>query len=351
MATIVQVCERYAPYRGGVETHVERLTQELVKKGHSVVIVTREHSESVDDVVVTEPQVSVIRIPHYSIGSWEFRNPLLYKIRVWTWILQHWSVFSTATVVQVHDVAWWLLPLWPIIPFFCTFHGWETQYPVQFSAKLQRYVIAKIARATVHIGDWIREFYWDKPTLCMYGAPEFQPGSIEVHKLKNKKIVFIGRLSPDTGAHTFCTVFEVMKKKYSTQITWLGDGELREKCQKLGEVTGMVSSKTVKKILSEADIVCAGSYLSILNAQVLGKPVVALYTNKLKRRYFETMPTFAALSISDSASGAERIISNLLQNDEVYVQKAEAGKELSSKLHWHSMCVSYIEMWRKFCDI
>jgi glycosyltransferase involved in cell wall biosynthesis len=42
---IVQVCPRYAPHTGGVETHVQEISERLVDRGHDVTVVTADAGE------------------------------------------------------------------------------------------------------------------------------------------------------------------------------------------------------------------------------------------------------------------------------------------------------------------
>ena len=41
---IAQVCPRYSPYIGGVETHVEEISKRLVARGHEVTVITTDPS-------------------------------------------------------------------------------------------------------------------------------------------------------------------------------------------------------------------------------------------------------------------------------------------------------------------
>lgn len=65
---IAQVCPRYSPYIGGVETHVEELSKRLVRMGHEVTVISTDpsgrlpKSETIDGV-------SILRFPAFAPGD------------------------------------------------------------------------------------------------------------------------------------------------------------------------------------------------------------------------------------------------------------------------------------------
>ena len=75
---IAQVCPRYSPDIGGVETHVEEISKRLVRKGHDVTVLTTDpsgrlpKSETIDDV-------KVIRFHSFAPGDAYFLSPSLYS--------------------------------------------------------------------------------------------------------------------------------------------------------------------------------------------------------------------------------------------------------------------------------
>ena len=79
---------------------------------------------------------------------------------------------------------------------FITFHGWETEYPVRLTAKLQRYLYSKLAVGSIHVGSWISKFYWDKPNFITYGGIN----SKRLTGVRKKK-------TPRTGSHIIKIAF------------------------------------------------------------------------------------------------------------------------------------------------
>ncbi len=70
---ILQVCPFYAPHVGGVETHVEMVSNELVRRGHEVTVLTSAHRKDLPRVERTSTGVVVRRV--HSYGE-VFRTPL-----------------------------------------------------------------------------------------------------------------------------------------------------------------------------------------------------------------------------------------------------------------------------------
>jgi glycosyltransferase involved in cell wall biosynthesis len=65
---IAQVCPRYRPYIGGVETHVEELSKRLVGMGHEVTVLSTDPSGKLPASEVIEG-VKVVRFPAFAPGD------------------------------------------------------------------------------------------------------------------------------------------------------------------------------------------------------------------------------------------------------------------------------------------
>jgi len=65
---IAQVCPRYRPYIGGVETHVEELSERLVKMGHEVTVISTDPSGRLPKSEIIDG-VKVLRFPAIAPGD------------------------------------------------------------------------------------------------------------------------------------------------------------------------------------------------------------------------------------------------------------------------------------------
>ncbi len=333
---IVFITPKYIPSIGGVETHVQKVSNQLVARGHQVIVVT---SQTQIDQPLAEniDSIKVLRIPM------EFHKQ---KIETWRWIIQNGKIFVEANVVHAHDVVWWLMPLIPMIrkKLFATFHGWEGQWPIRW----HRLLLAKLSKKTIHIGAWIGELYWDRPSLVLYGGVDRRSKHSIKTQLKPKhtkilKLVFIGRLVKENDIALYCHFLAYLHdQNIGFRMQWIGGGAWKAECEKYGSVTGMV--KTPEDHVAKADVVLASSYLSILLARSLGKPVWSLYSNHLKQRYLETLPNTEAMLLASSPM-------NLF--DLAYDAPRKAWKNTTTTKHysqnwpptWEEVATEYEKLW------
>jgi glycosyltransferase involved in cell wall biosynthesis len=332
---IVQVLPYYFPRIGGVETHVLQVNQELKRRGFEVVVLTTQHDESLalDEV---QNGIRIVRLPRAAIEK---------KIPTWKWICSQIKILEQADVIQVHDIFWWL---WPVLPFvedkmFTTFHGWEGRYPVRWQAKFQRRINALFSCATIHVGEWIQEFYWDKPTLITYGGVDSSLTK-SAAPTELEKIVFFGRLSTDNEVSKYSELVKELQKNHKKlQITWVGDGELKDECSKIGKVTGLVADPT--SYLKSADLVFSASYLSMLQAQAMGKIVCAFYSHPLKERYLETFPGSVWMLISSYPEDMAEQIKHVFENKKKRTELSSGAHKLAQSQSWSKVVDTYEQLW------
>ena len=345
MSKITLLTPYFSPHLGGVESHVFE-TAKILSIDHEVQIVTSQHDQSLK----LEDKVNGLKV---------FRLPIGSKLQVWTWIWQHKDLFTSSDIVHVHDIFWWILPVWPLVrqKVYLTHHGWEGKYPVPLINKLQRYIYAKLSRGLVHVGDYIREFYWEKPAAVVYGgiiksqmtnslkgAPRAK--KISINKSKKMKIVYIGRLEVENEIESYLKLINELRIKsegLKIEVDWVGDGKYRKQCEKLGHVTGMITNP--EKYLQNADVVFANSYLSILEAQAADKLVVSVYSNKLKQRYLETWPGAEFMIIQDEGLRIEEVV-GLLADEKKMTKIAKQVNKFANKMTWEKVVYQYLKLWK-----
>lgn len=337
---IVFVSRLFLPHLGGVEIHLHEIASILGRQGHEVAIITGQH-ESKLNLFVKKEHYSIYRLPQHAVTT---------KKTVWKAISELESLFVDADVVHVHDVFWWILPVYFKIrnKIFITFHGWETRYPIPLNAKLHRLLAAVLSQGTIHIGEYIQHFYFDKPDIVSIGGinPKRFTKSKLIKKNNNKQLefVFIGRLEHDTAVPKYLEFFaELRTKKVDFIVTWVGDGSLREVCEEFGIVTGLV--KNISKYLRVADFVCSSSYLSILEAQLLGKIVLAFYSNPLKKKYLEAYPGSEHMLISDSVQIMQKKLAHVLKTSKIRESMQEGAKAFASTQTWEKVVGQYVKLW------
>ncbi|KGK98388.1 LPS biosynthesis protein [Methanococcoides methylutens] len=75
---IAQICPRYAPDIGGVETHVKEISERLAQKGHSVDVITTDPSGKLPKEEIING-VNVIRFKSFAPGNAYFLAPQVYS--------------------------------------------------------------------------------------------------------------------------------------------------------------------------------------------------------------------------------------------------------------------------------
>ena len=245
--TILFFTRLFHPHLGGVEKHVERIGEELVKLGHQVTVVTEQYDKKLKQVT-KHKGIKVHRIPVYNVSE------KAKKWRIWHWLWRHRSLINQADIIHIHDVFFWYLPfrfLFPQKPVFITFHGYETKFPPSKSAVWQKQLAAKLTSANICVGDYIGKWYGIKATLVTYGATDQKKLPLP----KNPHILVLGRPSKDNNIQ-----------------------EVRQALKRAKHIPTTYS-------LRQASVVIASSYLSILEALAAGRPVISLYSNPLKEDY------------------------------------------------------------------
>ncbi len=334
---IIQITPFYLPSIGGVETHVSELNQKLLEAGHEIHVLTNQK----ETPVLLEEEIDgvfVQRLPKVAFN---------HKWQTWKWMWSQRDLLFAADVIQVHDIFWWVYPLLPMIEdkVFTTFHGWEGKYPVPFKNKVHRWLASAFSRKTIHVGDWIKEFYWDKPTAVTYGGIHTKPKILKPLSAKMKEIVFFGRLSTDNDVKKYIELVKLLKTQLNKfEMIWVGDGPLAAECRKVGKVTGLVDNPI--KYLEKADLVFSSSYLSMLQAQALGKIVCAFYSHRLKERYIETYPGVASMLVSSTPEDMTAQLMSLSQNQKKLQLMSWNAHSLARKQTWDKVVELYLKLWK-----
>jgi glycosyltransferase involved in cell wall biosynthesis len=96
------------------------------------------------------------------------------------------------------------------------------------------------------------------------------------------------------------------KGRAFTSVTFVGDGSFREQAEEVGIVTGMMREPW--KYLADAEVVIASSYLAILEAAAMGKKIIAVANNPLKRDYLESHPLRRYFEVAENSNELANVI-------------------------------------------
>jgi glycosyltransferase involved in cell wall biosynthesis len=351
---------------GGVERHVRILRKELEKRGYKV------KELSLDEIDEFNKGLA-LRTQGQALGA------LGYKFQAWRWLWRNRSLFKWANVIHVHDVFWWIMPFAIINKglallrhqgqaletnqgrLFVTFHGWEGVCPPSRSAVWQKRLAAFLSDGTIGVGNFFKKWYGIAPSRVVYGVldPNISIASLDsstaLGMTKNSpdchvrqsrtrndrlSVVFLGRLEKVNGIEVVIEVIKRINKGYKDyknyknhgiNIFFVGDGSYRKQAEKFGKVTGMV--KNPQKYLIGADAVITSSYMSMLEAAAMGKPIIAIRDNQLKGDYLNCHPLRKYIVIcKNSRELARRIASLQFRKDAIRSARDWALRQTPEKL-------------------
>lgn len=367
---------------GGVEGHVRILTEELEKRGHKVEEISLDEIDGLN------------KGPAFLFKG----RALGYKFKAWGYLWKKRDLFKWANAIHIHDVFWWMMPfaimnrlsqlpqyyayLFPWSPstrlksastgygrtsdffqrkksgpsVFATFHGWEGVCPPTRSAVWQKRLASFLSDGTIGVGSFFEKWYGVRPDRIVWGVVEDKLINRQIDKstnrqIKNLKIIFLGRMEKVNGMEVVVEALEKLANKqiykYTNRYTnrqidklrqcvhriiFVGDGNYRKQAEKFGKVTGMV--KNPQKYLTAADVVITSSYMSMLEAAAIGKPIIAIANNELKMDYLNCHPLRKWIAVARNAEELTRIIRGLYKGPALREQQGRALRDIENARDW-----------------
>ena len=250
---VLMMTRLYWPHVGGVEKHVEKIT-EILKKKHQITIVCEKHDPKLPDY---ENDRGVII---YRIGGSD-------KWAIWKWWFRHLNLINDADIIHIHDVFFWFLPF--RLPYwfkkvFITFHGWEGIYPLPRKNIIVRKFSEWMANGNICVGEFIKKYYGTKSDYVIYGAAE----KIKYPKVKRQGAIFVGHPDTDQGLDYYKRLARKMKVKLDI----------------------FTDDPDAGKYFYKYKYAFVSGYLSILEAMAQNTPVFTHYDNPLKYDYLNMTP-------------------------------------------------------------
>lgn len=350
MKQVVFLTRLYSPHIGGVEKHVEKISQ-LLRSRFQVTVITEQYHSKIK-LKEKISAINIFRIPTHKLKEKQK------KWHIWRWLWKNIKLLSQADIIHIHDVFFWFLPFRLLFPFkkvFITFHGYETDFPPKPSAISQRRLAVLLTQGNICVGDFIQKWYGVRPTITTYGAVDSH-NNVSRSKTNNINVLIAGRLEKDVGMHIFLKAARQLKKKYGRKISFTiaGDGRYKQKFESIGKTLGFV--KNLNNQIKKSDYVFASSYLTILEAMAAKKLVFAVYDNPLKEDYLTTHPAARNMIISKSSSELTNNFEKTLKDSTN--QKALTGLAFnwSTQQTWKRLATQYLKLWgedsgKDYCTI
>ncbi len=334
----------FYPHIGGVEKHVLKLSQELIKKGHRIIVITENHGWKDKEII---DGINVIRI---NVGKRE----KLKKFFIWKELWKYRSLMYNADIIHCHDVLFWYLPfgyLHPIKPVFTTFHGYEGNTIPGIKAVMMHKLAEFSSNRTISIGSFLDKWYHTHSTIISYGATD-TPQKIEIKKTgKNPTFLYIGRLEEEVGILEYIKALGLLKQKgITSKLIVLGDGTQRQEAESMAKKYNLDTNfqgfvEDINSYFSKADYVFVSRYLGILEAFANKKFVFATYNNQIKKDYLTLTPFSSWISITPDAKILADSIEDILKNTKTRKVSINDAFQWVTKQSWKNLTEKYLALW------
>lgn len=341
---ILMLSHYFHPHLGGVEKHLAKLSQELIKNGHEITILTSQHQPDLP-LQKTMSGVKVVRLPLKKVKFFGLLHLWWQLLKKLTWLRQF-------ELIHIHDVFIWFLPirfLLPFKPIFMTFHGYVSS-PVKLKEKFFYWLAEKLTRGNICIGDFIPQHFKIKADTISYGAAAINQdagGQVEPgHQTSEKyNALFIGRLSQDLGLPIYLAAIKQLQQKNKFEVLFLGDGPWRQEAEQVGTCQGWVDQ--VELFFDQTQVVFAASYLSILEAMQAGKLVFAAHAaaDDLKRDCLQLAPFSRWITLVDNAQDLVKKIEFYQAHPQQAQSKIETAQAWAQNQTWAQLAKTYQELW------
>ena len=330
---ILFITRLYYPHVGGIEKHIEKISQILQDKNYSVTVLTTKYDRKLLDSEIFN-RIKIIRFNQPQIKY-------LGLIYTWIWFLKNRNLIKKSDIVHIHDVFIWYLPFKIIYPrkkVFITYHGRWGKYPIPLTDIIQKRIGTIMSNGVISVGDYITKNYGIKSDIITYGATDI-PKNIKTKE--NKLVIYVGRIDKDIALPI---IFEVFKKLKGNKIIFCGDGDLSYEANLYGEVRGFVDPQSFYR---KAKYCFASGYLTILEALANKCLVFCAYNNNLQRDYYELAPFRKYIICSMNSRELYEKFKYYQRNPKQSERLIKDGYHWIKNQTWEKMVKNYLTIWEE----
>jgi len=234
------------------------------------------------------------------------------------------------------------------IRLYSTIHGYEG-YPIKRRFVLAHRLAYLLSRRVINVGSYIDKWYGTHCNVVIHGGVTAAPPS---PKVSVPMVVFVSRLAPDTCAVEVAEALsELAKERPSLRVIIGGFGPCESEVRAIIDgVTNIDFIGTVSDpptIIKSASIVVANSYLAILEALSLGKPVASIASNPLKHDYLKEIADASGGIVVTSSKRelVSKVVELLDTSTSGAREMGEAGKAYSARMSWENIAKDYRALW------
>jgi len=364
---IIQVCPRYSPQIGGVETHVKELSKKLVEKGFEVEIYSTDpQNKKLSVKFVDGVKISICR--SFAPNESYYFSPTLYNL------------LKKARYDVIHAHSYHAFPLLISAlangkrkPFVTTFHYYGHGYSafrsmLHMPYKFFGHYIVNSAKRIICVSQHEKKIIESQFPIASQKTI-YIPNGVNYRKFaKSKpildedgfKILYAGRLSPEKNLRTLLFAYKELQEKIKgTKLIIVGRGPALLYLKKLSERlslrnviwTGGVPHESIAGYYKSADVFVLPSKkevqcISVLEAMASGLPVVLPYYDGVKGILFnEENGLF--FNNNDNHDLFEKLMR--LNYDENLRKKMGkmAQENIKKNFAWSTLIKKYIELFHE----
>lgn len=342
----------FYPHVGGVEDHVLEISQRLNQMGFELDILTKRHQlELPAQDTYQDSKIRRIAFPEI-----KFLGLIILWLKLFWFLLVEGHIWQY-DLIQIHDVFIWYLPFRILFPFkkvVLTMHGWEGQWPIPQKNIWLRRLSAKLSNYVICVGQYIEDYYQVEADLLTYGGIDdhdwvSQEKLIDKHTAgrgQEVKILYLGRLAPDTGLQLFLrSLASLEQEDVEFQVKFAGQGKLAEECRVRGELLGWTTGEDLERLLQESQICFASGYLSALKSLAGGCLTVTACETQLKQDYWLNSPFADRIFCADDSLQLEKFLAEYITQPSRFLSRVQRGHSWSRHQSWDKLAGDYQQIY------
>jgi glycosyltransferase involved in cell wall biosynthesis len=269
-------------------------------------------------------------------------------------VWQRLNYFLQADVIHIHDVFFWILPIYIILKIFgkkifITFHGYEGINNPKFRQIFWHRLAEMLCKGSIAIGGFHQKWYGTKSLIISFGAvDQVATKSIRARNTDITKIIFAGRLGEDVGIMTYLRALLKLSSTQNVTLDVYGDGP-----QMVTARSFVIKHRLPVKFLGfvphsdipwyEYQVAFVSRYLAMLEAFTAELPVIAHYNVEIKRDYLLLSPFRNWICVGGNTAQIVNCWQTIKLN--TWAKNTRQARSWARRQTWHQMANNYLRLW------